>query len=280
MLIVEKNRDLDADKFAYFFFESDRLPLMNAILEHYPSLRGMREKKYIQDFVVTLYKAYRETIDTVVGEVREIIEDLDPEMWRTMEEILNEKFDPEYHVYPTMLPMSPYGKDHFNISIMPNVLKNAAVRREVIAHVCVHELSHLLYLKKLERMLGCTRENLHKAIGVNHRSLDGLKEIYAPIIQNNPRMRKFFPNRVVGNQEFSLIKVEYKGHVMAIEDYFIERYYDFEKEDLERDEIDRKMLELLKDIDAQFSDKLRIYNNTNRTHLIRLGFFNPILIEQ
>ncbi|MBW3012824.1 hypothetical protein KY340_01345, partial [Candidatus Woesearchaeota archaeon] len=84
MLIVEKNRDLDADKFAYFFFESDRLPLMNAILEHYPSLRGMREKKYIQDFVVTLYKAYRETIDTVVGEVREIIEDLDPEMWRTM----------------------------------------------------------------------------------------------------------------------------------------------------------------------------------------------------
>ncbi|MCK4670550.1 MAG: hypothetical protein KAT43_05085 [Nanoarchaeota archaeon] len=279
MLKVEKNLDLDIKKFMHFFFDSDRKSLKAFMLRSYGALENVDSRDQMKDFVKKLYHKHSSEIDAVIREIRVIVDNIDPNLWIIMESILNEKFDSAYHVYPTMLPMSPYGKDYFNLSILANVVKNRHVEPAQIMRVCVHELSHLLYLKKLARLFPGKETDLSKIIGVNPRSLDGLKEIYAPIIQNNPLMRKFFPHRVVSNEEFGKIKVMYDGHIMTIEDYFIEQYTNLESQGLEKDDIDRKMIELLKTIDDEFASKLELYYTLTQNQLADNGFFNPIIIK-
>jgi len=276
-LKVEKNLELDVAKFTDFFFESKRRQLKEFMLRSYSSLREIKTKKQIKDFVNRLYKKFRTKIDSVTKELKDIIKKIDLKVFSEIESLLNEKFDQDIFVYPTMLPMSPYGKNYFNLSIMYNVLGNKPLDSEKILSGSIHELSHLLFIKKIKRLFKCkSLKEIADKKGISLRSLDGLKEIYAPIIQNHLKMKKYFPNKVVGNSEYSLIKIEYKGLLLTIEDFFIGKYRELEKKRLNRDQIDKEIFKILKKIDKEFSEKLTIYNTVNQKEFIKKGLYNPI----
>ena len=279
MLKVEKNQDMDIDKFSHFFFKAGRRQLKSDMIRCYNNLENIKNEDQMKNFVEDLYKKNNTKIDLIIGKIRKYVEHIDPHLWRIIENLMNEKFDSEYFLYPTMLPMSPYGKKHFNLSIMQNVFTGEEVDQFGINKTSVHELSHILFYKKMERLFSAeTHEELAKKMGVNIRSMDGLKEIYASIIQNLPKMRKFFPNRVRGNKEYGLITVKYKNHIMRIEDYFIEKYMENEGLYSNRDELDKEMVKLLKKIDKEFSNKLEIYNTVDQRAFIQKGLFNPIMV--
>ena len=145
-----------------------------------------------------------------------------------------------------------------------------------IIEVTSHELSHLIYLKKLRRLFDAKdNKQLAKKIGVSYSSLDGLKEIYAPIIQNHPKLRNHFPHRIYGNPEYDLIKVEYKKYIISIEDYFLKKFTMLEK----KKNTELKMLNLLKKVDKEFALKRKLFaNNPERKILIQKGFFDPIRV--
>ncbi len=279
MLKVEKNQNLDIDKFIFFFFKAGKRQLKEEMIKSYPSLKDITDENQIKRFVDELYEQNEKKIDSAIEELKEIVEDNDPELWAIIEELMNEKFDSEYFIYPTMLPISPYGKDHtyFNLSIMHNIFAEQKISIFETSRICSHELSHFLFYKKMRRLFSAeTDEESAKKIGVSMRSFDGLKEIYALIIQNHPKMRKFFPNRIVGNREYRHITVKCDNHIMTIEDYFIEKYMDLEKIFNDRDKLDSEMIKLLKQIDKEFSDKLEIFNTVSDKLFTQKGLFNPI----
>jgi len=233
----------------------------------------------MEEFVADIYQKHEKDIDAGIKEIAEMIGDINPKIWRKIENILNEKFDNNYLLKPTMLPFSPYGKGYFNFSIASRVLSKLPIYRARVVTTASHELSHLLYYKKINRIFQTnTFEEAAVKAGVSAKSFDGLKEIYALIIQNHPSMKKFFPNKTIGNREYTIIKVLYKKHVMSIEDYFIEQYATLEKRYSDKDKIDFKMIELLKHIDDEFKEKLIIFNTTSENMFVAKGLYNPISI--
>lgn len=280
MITVQKNLEMDIDLFKGFFFKGERVQHKAMILRGFSDLKGIKRQKDMDRYVRHIYSKYKQRIDAVIGDLEKKVDSLDPKIWERVEALLNEKFNKQYFLYPTMLPFSPYGQNYFNFSIFPYVFSKHQVSKWKILGTSSHELIHLLFYKKMQRLYKADSwDKLPDKMGLSSWAFDGLKEIYAPVIQNHCSMKKYFPNRIIGNNEYSAIKVAYKGHVMSVEDYFIERYGELEKRFSGRDRIDMEMVKFTRGIDKEFSKRLKIYNTVHEAFFAREGLYNPIFIS-
>lgn len=276
--IVKFDKNLELKQWNKFFFKYN-IHMKNMILQFFRTFKDIETEEELEKRVMEVIEWNKDKINNTILEIQNEI-DSNSEAFKIVENILGEEYsEDEIAIFPTLLNFSPHGPDNwFQISIAGKIFNNRIIETIPIA---VHEFCHLLYYQKIRRLFNIKDKNpkiIAEKLNIDFLALDSLKEIYAPIIMNHKSLKKFFPNHIPGNNEYSIIKVQFEDIVMSIEDYFIREHQILENKGLSKDDIEKEILSKMGKIGDEVANKIEMFNNSNRDEQIQKGIFNPIII--
>lgn len=134
----------------------------------------------------------------------------------SLEKLMKEDDHYKYLVMPTVYTVCPFDENRNLFYFTITGVKDGKVRDERLSTVTLHEISHFIFFRQLEKI-----PNKLSKVGIHH-----LKEVLAPVILDHPEILEYrHDKKLGGNPESVKYQVEVGGEVMSIFDYVKREYF-------------------------------------------------------
>lgn len=216
-----------------------------------------QEKQIIGNFLKGFREDNKDRIDGFIAQAqKELKERSGPALTglaKLMDYEWSEDF-PGYRVVPVLLPYSPFGENVFFFSILGAV--QGSNQMDVL-DIAIHEISHMIFYELLDKN-NPELANHHDNNGINI-PIDYLKEVLAPVLMNQPSLRKLLdlrshPSGYIGNPDLGQMYVQVDGtsEKVQISKYFQQLYENLRyREQLTFPEIMNKMIKLIQPMENE-----------------------------
>lgn len=253
---VEINPDLDAKAFINFlwhpFFKQNR----QMITKVYPEIEGMinsnSAKEDIKKFVLTLHQQKKEQLEKIKNEQEKIIAEKGQDAFQRLGEIMDYIWENPftYTAYLSLLPFSPFQKDHFLYSALDQLYNSASKNKSVLV-VAMHEISHIMFFHLLQKL------DIRLSEGTKHLFKEALT---AAILQDTKLSTLLNYKHMDVNPEIRELCVKKDTRVLKATDYLFGLL--IENRDLNKNFLEqmKKLLVEFKKSDKDFEEKMDFWN--------------------
>jgi len=196
-------------------------------LEAMPAKDEAEEKRILSEFLKQCRDRNKDQIEPFISRSRQEVSNKSGEALKELAQLMDynwpENF-PGYKVVPVLLPFNPFGKNIFYYSILKIT---QGVDQKDLLEVAIHEISHMVFFEILERL----RLSSNNFSGPKNIPIDYLKEILAPVLMNQPPLRRLldlsrYPEGYTGNPDLGpmFVTVGNSGERTQISRYFQQLY--------------------------------------------------------
>lgn len=276
---IEKSPDIDAEEFINFLWHPFLKQNRYMILKVYPEIEGMissdSAKENIKKFVLNLHQQRKEQLEIINNDQEKIIEKNGEKAFQRLGEIMDYVWENPfvYIAYLSLLPFSPFQKNHFLYSAL-NQIHNTKAKNKSVLVVAVHEISHLMFFQQLNKL------GIQLSKGTTHLFKEALT---AAILQDENLSELLNYKHTEVNPEIKELYVKKDSHVLKATDYLfglLIKNIDLNKNFLEQL---RESLEEFKKSDKTFDEKMDFWNKHGKlifqdTELLK-QFQEPILLD-
>lgn len=253
---IEISPDLDTKEFINFLWHPFYKQNRQMIIKVYPEIESMinldSAKEDIKTFVLGLHQEKKEELEKIKNEQEKIIAERGQNAFQRLGEIMDYVWDVPftYTAYLSLLPFSPFQKDHFLYSALSQ-LKNGASKNKSVLVVAVHEMSHLVFFQHLNELGAQLSE------GTKHL----FKEALTAAILQDAKLSTFLNYKHTEvNPEIRELYIKKGGQVLRAADYLFGLL--IENADLNKNFLDqmKDLLEDFKNSDKDFDKKMNFWN--------------------
>ena len=269
-IYIDENPKAEVEIF-YKSLHNNFYPWMRPMIYNHPGLKPLEsllskegmtkkeEKQIIGEFFVNLRDKYRNKIDPFLDHCRERLAEDSKGALVTLAQLMDYEWlekTSDYRAIPVLLPFSPFGKNIFFYSIYAVIRED---NPKDILDTAIHEISHMILFDLLEKY--------HPEFQEYSLTVDYLKEILAPILIDQPPLKKYmnlsqYPKGYVGNTELEEIYVSANNTGRVQISRFYQKGYEemrYQEHKPFREIVDA-MIRLLKSAEQELAKKRDMWN--------------------
>jgi len=156
-IIFSASAARDAELFWDFLTHRYFLDKRRCILETFPKLKEYAHRKDFKEkvgaFVLDYYRRHRKEIQDIVESGNELIRRDEARAFQLLSRLVDYQWKRPitYRAYTTILPFSPFGKQHFYYSILRK-LSHPEWKAASVLFIGIHEISHMIFFELLRQI--------------------------------------------------------------------------------------------------------------------------------
>ena len=256
-IILDTSEESEVRLFLHFLNSKEYPQHRNIIFSCFPELRARldlqknNEEDVVKNFLKETREKNKKNIQKSVIFIKNEIEEHGEKTLEILADLMDYKWKLEgkdYHLVPTILPMSPFKEGVLYYSIYRS-LSGSAEHPNVLA-VATHEISHMILLDLL-------RERNEQ---IGQEMLYFIKELIAPILVYQDDFVGIFKKEIVGNYNVLEVFFEYSGKRVKAFDYFLQMFNENRAEKKDFTVFLDGMISICRGIESEIKDKRNFDN--------------------